>query len=158
VFICVNLWLILFVGLPGSGKSSFYRSNFADSHEHISKDLMPNVSNRDRRQQQAIEQALSSGKSVVVDNTSPRPEDRAPLIALGHRFQAQVIGYYFDCPVKECVARNHQRQDKARVPDVAIYVAAKRMKKPEYAEGFDEIYSVQLIPPASFNVTFEARK
>jgi predicted kinase len=144
--------LIIFTGLPGSGKSFFYHERFKDTHQHVSKDLMPNTGNKDRKQQQLIEKALSAGKSVVVDNTNPRVVDRAPLIALARRFHAKIIGYYFDCAAKDCVARNRKREGKARVPDVAIYVASKRMQKPDYSEDFDELYSVQLTPSLTFEV------
>jgi len=144
--------LVIFTGLPGSGKSFFYRTHFEKTHLHVSKDLIPNTSNRDRKQQKLIEEALSQGKSVVIDNTNPRVSDRAPLIELGRRFQAKIIGYFFDCTTKECVERNRKREGKARVPDVAIYVASKRLQKPEFSEGFDQLFSVHLTPALTFEV------
>jgi predicted kinase len=32
--------IIILIGLQASGKSTFYRAHFADTHEHISKDLL----------------------------------------------------------------------------------------------------------------------
>ena len=49
--------LIIFIGLQASGKSTFFRTHFATTHEHISKDLMRNNKNRARRQMQLIEAA-----------------------------------------------------------------------------------------------------
>lgn len=144
--------LVIFVGLPASGKSTFYREKFAKTHQHVSKDLIPNAKNRNEKQQQFIEQALKQDKSVVVDNTNPRISDRTPLIALGRRFSAKVIAYYFDCPIRDCVERNRKREGKARVPDVAIYVASKRIEKPQHSEGFDQIYFVQPSSPDGFVV------
>jgi predicted kinase len=133
------LELIIFVGLQGSGKSTYYRAHFAATHVHVSKDLMPNARNRDDRQEQMIAQALAAGRSVVVDNTNPTPAARAPLIAIGRRFGARVIACYFEIAVKEAVARNRLREGKARVPDVAIFVTAKKLVPPSPAEGFDEV-------------------
>ena len=134
--------LIIFIGIQGSGKSSYYQRNFAATHVHVSKDLMKNVRNRDARQSQMIEEALAAGKPVVVDNTNPTPVVRAPLIALGRKHGARVIAYVFDVPVKVAVARNRGREGKARVPDVAIYVTAKKLVPPKFEEGFDEIHVV----------------
>src|ERR1043166_6557839 len=79
-----------------AAKCSWYHEHFAATHVHVSKDLMPNARNRDTRQQQQIEEALQGGRSVVVDNTNPSPESRAPLIAIGRRHGARVIAVYFE--------------------------------------------------------------
>ena len=140
--------MIIFTGLQGSGKTTYYHENLAATHVHVSKDLMRSASNRDARQRKLIEEALAAGRSVVVDNTSPRPSDRLPLIVIGRRFGAKVIACYFSSPVKDCVARNRLREGKARVPEVAIYVASRRLVPPTIEEGFDEVRIVQ-IPTAA---------
>ena len=38
---------VILVGLPGAGKTTFHRQNFAASHRHVSRDLWPNASGRD---------------------------------------------------------------------------------------------------------------
>jgi len=131
--------LIIFVGMQAAGKSTYYAQHLAATHVHVSKDLMTNVRDRDARQQQMIEQALAAGRSVAVDNTNPTPLVRAPLIELGHRHGARVIGCFFETVVKEAIARNRLREGKARVPDVAIYTTAKRIVPPSLDEGFDEV-------------------
>jgi predicted kinase len=105
----------------------------------VSKDLMPNARNRDVKQNEMIVAALAAGKSVAVDNTNPTPASREPLISLGRARGARVVAYYFETPVKTAVARNRQREGKARVPDVAIFVTAKKLVPPSLAEGFDEV-------------------
>ncbi len=134
--------LIIFIGLQASGKSTYYRHHFAATHVHISKDLLKSARDRDGRQQLMIRKALAEGKPVVVDNTNPSPVVRAPLIALGRGCGARVIGYFFDVPVKVAVERNRARDGKERVPDVAIYVTAKKLVPPKLEEGFDEIHVV----------------
>jgi predicted kinase len=134
--------LIIFVGLQGSGKSTYYRGHFAATHVHVSKDLMKSTRDRDAKQQLMITKALGEGKSVVIDNTNPSPAVRAPLIAAGRSCGARVIGYFFDVPVKVAVERNRARQGKERVPDVAIYVTSKKIVPPKFEEGFDEIHVV----------------
>ena len=133
------LELIVFVGVQGAGKSTYYRAHLAATHVHVSKDLMPNARNRDAKQAELIAQALAAGRSVVVDNTNPTPVVRAPLIALGKALGARVVAYFFETPVKEAAARNRLREGKARVPDVALFVTAKKLVPPSIAEGFDEV-------------------
>lgn len=131
--------LILFVGLQAAGKSTYYRTHFAATHVHVSKDLMKNARDREMRQQQMIGEALAVGKSVVVDNTNPTPAVRAPLIAIGRRHGARVIACFFEAVVKDAVARNRLREGKERVPDVALYVTARKLVAPTLDEGFDEV-------------------
>jgi predicted kinase len=134
--------LVILVGLPASGKTSFYQSRFAVTHAHVSKDLMPGARDKGARQVVLIEEALRAGRSVVVDNTSPRVVDRAPLIAAARRHGARVVGYVLDTSRGECLKRNRLREGKARVPDVAVHVAAARMQPPTLEEGFDELFTV----------------
>lgn len=134
--------LILFVGLPGSGKTTYFHAHFAATHVHISKDLMPNARRRDDRQIRDIDRALAEGKSVVVDNTNPSREVRAPLIELGRGHGARIIAYYFETDVKTALVRNRQREGKARVPDVAIFTTRKKLVPPSHAEGFDEVHVI----------------
>src|SRR5947199_8288531 len=66
--------LVILVGLPASGKSTYYFQHLAATHVHVSKDLLA----RGARQEPLIEKALAAGQSVVVDNTNPSPAIRAP--------------------------------------------------------------------------------
>ena len=136
------LELVIFVGLPGSGKSTYYREHFAATHVHVSKDLMANVRARDERQRREIETALAAGRSVVVDNTNPSRDVRAPLIATGRRYGAKVTGYFFDVDVRACIMRNREREGRARVPEVAIFTTRKKLQPPALDEGFDELHVI----------------
>jgi len=134
------LELVIFVGLPGSGKSTYFREHYAATHVHVSKDLMPR--SRDDVQQRMIESALAAGRSVVVDNTNPSRDTRAPLIAIGRRHKAKIVGYFFDVDVRTCLMRNKEREERARVPNVAIFATKKKLQVPELGEGFDELHVI----------------
>lgn len=144
--------LIIFVGLQASGKSTFYRARFAATHELVSKDLFRNNKNPNRRQTQLIEAALEAGSPVVVDNTNPAVEERQLLIQLGHEYEAKVVGYYFESHLRQCLRRNRQRTGKEQVPDVALYATAKKLTRPSYSEGFDELYGVRITGDSAFEV------
>ena len=134
--------LIIMIGLQASGKSTFARSRFGETHQFVSKDQLYNNSNAARRQRQLIETALQQGLSVVVDNTNPTREVRSELINLGRLYAAEVIGYYFPVELKQCLERNRAREGRARVPDVAIFATLKRLTRPSYTEGFTKLFSV----------------
>jgi len=137
--------LVVFVGLQGSGKSGYFASRYAGTHVHVSKDLFPRHARRkSERQLRQIEQALATGRSAGVDNTNPSRADRASLIEAGKRAGARVIAVHFVASVGEALRRNASREGRARVPDVAIYTAARRLEPPGAEEGFDEIVRVRL--------------
>ena len=142
----------MFVGLQASGKSTFYRERFAGTHEHVSKDLFRHNKNPNRRQAHLVDGALGAGRSVVVDNTNPTPEDRAPLIELARKHGARTIAYYFESGTRASKERNGRREGRARVPDVAIYATAKKLVPPSRAEGFDEVCRARIVEGSGFEV------
>ncbi len=137
--------LIILIGLQASGKSTFYRDRFAHTHEHISKDLLSRSKNQNKNQKQVerIERAFQEERSVVVDNTNITVQDRLPLIEIGRRYNATIIGYYFQPDVLSSRTRNLERAVKAQVPEKAIFITAYRLEPPTYAEGFDTLYYVR---------------
>ncbi len=138
--------MIILIGLQASGKSTFYRTHFAATHEHVSKDLLRKSKNKNKDQMQAelIEAAFQEQRSVVVDNTNATIQDRLTLIDLGRKYDAKVIGYYFQPVVSSSRKRNIQRTGKAQVPDKAIFITAHKFTPPSYEEGFDRLYYVRI--------------
>ena len=149
------LQLLILCGLQGAGKSTFYRTFFAPTHELISRDLFPNNRQPRRRQLQLIAEAFQAGRSVVVDNTNVTRAERAELVLLAEEHAAEVICYYFVPDLKQSLERNRQRTGKARVPDVAIYATYKRLEPPEVAEGFAQLYSVHALEDGQFSLKKE---
>lgn len=144
--------LVIFVGLQAAGKSTFFARRFAGTHVLVSKDAMPNNRRPGRRQLQLVREALTDGRSVVVDNTNPALADRDELIALGHELGARVVAYMFASTAGESLRRNQLRTGRARVPDVAIFATRKRLVAPTYAEGFDAIYRARIANDGDFDV------
>jgi len=136
---------VILIGLPAAGKTSFYRERFAGTHDQVSKDLLRNTRRPERRQEQLMAESLSSGRSVVVDNTNASAATRAPLIRLARTHGAQVTGYYFQTEAAAALRRNRVREERERVPDVAIFAVRKRLEPPSVAEGFDRLFTVLLI-------------
>jgi predicted kinase len=135
---------VILIGLPASGKSSFYRERFAATHDHVSKDLMRNARSPERRQQQLIAASLDAAHSVVVDNTNPTRAGRADIIRLAHVRGVPVVGYYFETAAGDALRRNRAREGRQRVPEVAIFTVRKRLEPPLRTEGFEQLYLVRL--------------
>jgi predicted kinase len=143
---------IILVGLPGAGKTTFFRRYFAPTHVHISKDLWPNATGREARQRRLIDEALAAGRSVVIDNTNPTVADRAAIVSIARARGAEVRCYFIDVTTRAAVARNAGRAGKEKVPNVAIFTVAKRLQRPTAAEGFDQLFCVQLTESRDFHV------
>jgi len=135
---------VILIGLPASGKSTFFRQHFAGTHDHVSKDLLRHNRRPQRRQEELIATSLASGRSVVVDNTNPSAAVRAPLIAIARAHDADVIAYFFVAEATDALRRNRAREGRDRVPDVAVFTVRKRLEAPALSEGFDRIYEVRM--------------
>ena len=135
--------LVVLVGLQGSGKSTFCRERFAGSHVVVSKDDFPRARRRERRQRRLVEAALGDGLDCMVDNTNPSPDEWEPLIDIGRRHGAAVVGYWFAPDVELSLARNARRAEGVRVPEVGVFATLKKLRKPRLANGFDLLYSVR---------------
>ena len=129
---------VIFTGLQGSGKSSFYKERFFSTHVRISLDLLK-TRNRENR---LLTFCLETQQRFVIDNTNPTRADRARYIGRSTEAGFRVIGYYFRSKVEECLQRNEGRTD--RVPDVAILATAKKLEVPALDEGFDELRYVRI--------------
>ena len=133
---------MILCGLQASGKSTFRRERLP-GHAVVSKDLLRNNRHKERRQRQLIAEALSAGQSVVVDNTNPAVEDRAPLIEIGRSFGARIAGFYFESDFMVSVERNEARSGREAVPLVGLVDTAHRLRRPRLDEGFDELWAVR---------------
>ena len=130
---------IVFCGLQGSGKSTFYARRFGDTHVRLNLDML-----RTRHREDILLHAcLAAQQPFVADNTNPTPPQRRRYAALARAAGFESVEcYWFDTPVPECVARNAARDEAKRVPDLAISGTAKKLVPPTRDEGFDRVWRV----------------
>ncbi len=138
--------LIIFIGLQASGKSTFYREKFIDSHIRLNLDMLKTR----HREQILFNACLEAKQSVVIDNTNPTLEDRQRYIKPAKEKNFQVIGYYFESKIEDCKIRNSQRQGKKVIPIMGILATAKKLVTPSYQEGFEKLYYVKIDRNYSF--------
>jgi predicted kinase len=131
---------VIFVGIQGAGKSTFFKRNFFDTHIRINLDML-RTKNREKL---IFEACLEAKQKFVVDKTNLTREEREKYIlqAINHGFK--IVGYYFQADLKKAIERNNQRSEKAKVPEKAILVSFKRLQIPEYDEGFSELFYVSI--------------
>lgn len=139
---------IVFVGIQASGKSTFYRERFFDTHVRISLDML-RTRNRERI---LLEACLAARQPFVVDNTNPRADARARYVAPARAAGFRVVGYYFRTPPGEALQRNQQRTGKQLVPVAGVLGTYKRLQPPRLEEGFDALYLVRVDPGGGFSV------
>jgi predicted kinase len=151
-----RLEVVVLVGLPGSGKSTFRSQRFTNTHAIESEALLRDDRRPHRRKRLHVVAALASGMSVVVDSVNATVEERAAIVATARGRAARVVAIFFDSSLPECAARNQRRAATTRVSDLGLLAAAKRLVRPSVAEGFDELWTVRPLPELRFDVREEA--
>jgi predicted kinase len=130
---------IIFIGIQGAGKSTFYSTHFFNTHIRINLDMLKTR----HREQIFLQACLEAKQRFVVDNTNPTVENRERYIIPAKANGFRVVGYYFQSPLEDCKQRNNQRPPKQIVPLVGLLATYKNLVLPSWQEGFDAIYSVK---------------
>jgi predicted kinase len=143
--------VILAVGLPGSGKSSWFKRH---NITPLSSDMLRSLLFDDPAEQRFQDLVFSNLRSMLkarliahrplnyVDATNLTPQERSNWIKLGKDFGYEVQAVYFDVPLEVCIER-HQRRDRLVPEDVMRKMSAK-LKAPTFEEGFSKITVVRV--------------
>jgi predicted kinase len=135
--------LIVLIGLPGSGKSTWAEKQ---GYTVISSDEMRRVLVDDPADQTVhgrvfaamryfLRHRLELQRPVTcVDATNITRRDRRGWIKLAELYGCLPEAVFFDVPVEVCLARNTGR--KRVVPEEAIRLMAGRLAPPMLEEGF----------------------
>jgi predicted kinase len=145
---------IIFIGIQGSGKSTFFRERFFDTHVRINLDMV-----RTRRREELLMNAcLQGGQSFVVDNTNPLPVDRVRYIDPARAAGFRTVAYVFKSSLRDAMQRNNLRRGKQKIPAAAVAATFKKLLPPSMEEGFDQIYTVELTPDRGFLISEQAHR
>lgn len=150
--------LILLVGIPGSGKTTYaedYIEQNADtihlSSDTIRKELYGDESIQGNpadvfslMQKRAIE-ALNNGQNVLYDATNITRKDRASIINICPKF-TKIEVHVIWAPIEVCIERDAARD--RTVGKEVIDRMLKRFQAPYYDEGIEEI---KIITPEGFD-------
>ena len=143
--------VVLAIGLPGSGKSSWFKRH---NVVPLSSDMVRSLLFDDVREQRFQDLVFSNLRSLLkarliakrpmnyVDATNLTPQERQHWIKLAKDYQYEVQAVFFDVPLEVCLER-HQRRDQVVPEDVMRRMAAK-LKPPAFEEGFAKITVVRV--------------
>ncbi|KAI0067096.1 PNK3P-domain-containing protein [Artomyces pyxidatus] len=146
--------VVLFVGLPCLGKSSFYRTHFAPAgYVHVNQDTLGSRV----KCVKAAEEALKEGQSCVIDNTNRDVQTRKLYIDMAKKLKAPVRCFCFTGS-KELAWHNNlyraynlpasvaSREPKRDIiPHMAFSDFAAKYEEPSTKEGFTEVRAVNWV-------------
>jgi len=143
--------VVLAIGLPGSGKSSWFKRH---NVVPLSSDMVRSLLFDDVREQRFQDLVFSNLRSMLkarliakrpmnyVDATNLTPQERQHWIKLAKDYNYEVHAVFFDVPLEVCIDR-HQRRDRVVPEDIMRRMAAK-LKPPAFDEGFAKITVVRV--------------
>lgn len=143
---------VIFCGIQGSGKTTFYKERFFRTHLRLSLDLL----HTRNKEAQFLQTCFATYQRFVVDNTNPTVAERQRYIKAAKAARFKPVGYFFDTGVSEAIDRNSQRRGKELIPIAGIKGTFKKLQLPTYSEGFEELYLVR-IEAHHFVVTLQER-
>jgi predicted kinase len=143
--------VVLAIGLPGSGKSTWFKRH---NVVPLSSDMVRSLLFDDVREQRFQDLVFSNLRSMLkarliakrptnyVDATNLTPQERQHWIKLAKDYGYEVHAVFFDVPLEVCIER-HQRRDRVVPEDIMRRMAAK-LKPPSFPEGFAKITVVRV--------------
>jgi predicted kinase len=143
--------VVLAIGLPGSGKTTWFGRRGITP---LSSDLLRNILFDDVEEQRYQGLVFSTLRSLLrarliarmpmnyVDATNLSTHERRQWIKMAKSFGYEVQAVFFDVPLEVCLERNRQR-DRSVSEDVMRKMAEK-LKPPVFEEGFEKITVVRV--------------
>jgi len=147
--------VVLAIGLPGSGKSSWFKRH---NIRPLSSDLLRELLFDNPEEQRFQDLVFSNLRSMLkarliarrpmnyIDATNLNPHERHSWIKLAKDYGYDVQGLFFDVPIEVCLER-HARRGRVVPEDIMRKMAAK-LKPPTFDEGFSKITVVRVKKPA----------
>jgi predicted kinase len=143
--------VVLAIGLPGSGKSSWFKRH---NIRPLSSDLLRQLLFDDAEEQRFQDLVFANLRSMLkarliarrpmnyVDATNLTPHDRRNWVKLAKDFGYDVQGVFFDVPLEVCLERNRKRS--RTVTEDVMRRMADKLRPPTFDEGFSKITVVRV--------------
>ena len=138
--------IVVLVGLPGSGKSTWLAHQGAPalSSDQVRALLADDPTDQTihgrvfRVLRYLLKERLAVGRPVTyIDATHLTRRERRPYFRLAGRFGCEVEALFFDVPIEVCLERNRRRERV--VPPEAIERMARKLAPPTREEGFSRV-------------------
>ncbi|KAF8820012.1 polynucleotide kinase 3 phosphatase [Cardiosporidium cionae] len=157
-FVSSKQEMILMIGAPASGKSTFSRYYFS-SYTYINQDHLKTKA----KCLAACKIALKKGESVIIDNQNKEKSTRKLYIDLAKENDILVQAIRLEYPKEFCFHLNTYRMLKdpsiPKIPSVAIHSFFKYVEDPQLDEGFSNIttFSIEEFFPGPFETSHDEK-
>jgi len=144
-------YVVLAIGLPGSGKTTWFQRRGVTP---LSSDLLRGILFDDVEEQRYQGLVFSTLRSLLrarliarmpwnyVDATNLSIHERRQWIKMAKSFGFETQAVFFDVPLEVCLERNSQR-DRS-VSEEIMRKMAEKLKAPDFDEGFAKITVVRV--------------
>lgn len=142
--------LIMMIGLPGSGKSSFadeyiknHKNTVKHSSDELRKELYGDISDQSHNIEvftelhRRIKTDLRNGKNVIYDATNVTKKSRISFLQSLNNIECSKEAVLLMTSIEKCIENNNNRERS--VPEGVINAMYKRYCPPDYSEGFNKI-------------------
>ncbi|XP_066567814.1 bifunctional polynucleotide phosphatase/kinase isoform X1 [Amia ocellicauda] len=141
--------VIIAVGFPASGKSSFFQTNIIpQGYVYVNRDTLGTW----QHCVSACERALKDGRSVAVDNTNPDLESRKRYIDVSRKLGVPCRCFLFSATLEQAKHNNRFREMRpsrtphAPVNDMVFNSYKSKFVAPSLSEGFSQILQIHFVP------------
>ncbi|KAK7287433.1 hypothetical protein RIF29_00710 [Crotalaria pallida] len=143
-----NPVLVILVGAPGSGKSTFCEEVMRNSTRpwvRVCQDTIGNGKAGTKAQcLGSADRALKDGKSVFIDRCNLDREQRSEFVKLGSGSQTDVHAIVLDLPAKLCISRSvkrsgHEGNLQGGKAASVVNTMLRKKELPKLCEGFNRI-------------------
>lgn len=137
-----NKTVVINVGYPGSGKSSFVNSRYPHA-TIINQDILKTKSKCMNLYKSSLKSNINL---IIIDNTNPSVSVRKEYIDLAKSHDYKLVCFNFLTSKELSKHNNYYRAHTTNikvVPTIAYNIYGKKFNNPSIGESFDKIYDIE---------------